>query len=102
ENVGVTTPPGPGPRLDGQLLKLLPLALLHVVDAEQVADVAHLGALPLVRLEPPHLAPAPVEHVADVVGGVPTLDAQLQEAPGQPALGHGGAVCLVGHSGSPP
>ena len=38
----------------------LPLTLGHVIDAEQVADVAHLGALPLVRLEPPHLAPAPV------------------------------------------
>src|SRR5215831_850149 len=102
ENIRVVTPPWPRARLDGQLLELLPLVLVDGVDAEQVPDIAHFGAFPLISLEPPHLAPAPVQHVADVVSGVPTLDAQLEKAPGQPALGYGGAVCLVGHSGSPP
>src|SRR5262249_44502514 len=102
EDVGVITPPGPGARLYGQILELFPLVVIDGVDTEQVADITHFGAFPLVCLETAHLAPAPVQHVADMIGCVPTLDAQLKEAPGQPALGYGGAVRLVAHSGSPP
>jgi len=65
---------------------------------EQVPDVAHLGALPLVGLEAAHLAPAPVQNVADMVGGIAAGDAKLGEALRQAALGDRRAVGIVGHT----
>src|SRR3984885_9743721 len=82
EDRGVLPPPGPCPGPDGQLLEFGAFLFADAVDPQEVPDVAHLGALPVVGLEPAHLAPAPVEQVAYVVGGVPGGAPQLGEAAG--------------------
>src|SRR5216683_2060617 len=63
---------------DREIFDLVPLPGVHAVDPEQVSDVAHLGTFPLIGLKTADLAPPPVEHVTDVVGGVTALDTQLQ------------------------
>src|SRR6185437_12763276 len=77
EDVLVVTPPRPDPGLHGQVLDLSATVLVDLVEPQQVPDVAHLRALPLVGLEPAYLAATPVQHVADVVGRVTGLDAHL-------------------------
>src|SRR5579859_5214032 len=97
EDLGVLPPPGPGPGPDGQVLDLFGLGPVDAVDADEVPDVAHLGTLPLVGLEPADLAAAPVQDVAGVVGGVAGPDPGRGQLPGKPTLGDGGTVGVIAH-----
>src|SRR3984885_1636689 len=101
EDLRVLPPPGPGPGPDGQVLDLFGLGSLDAVDPDEVPDVAHLGALPLVGLEAADLAAAPVQDVAGVVRGVAGPDPRRGQLPGKPTLGDGGTVGVIAHSGSP-
>src|ERR1700722_16815815 len=67
EDLAVFTPPGPNPAAHRELFDLLALRALNLVDPDEVADIAHLGPLPLIGLKPADLAAAPVQDVADVV-----------------------------------
>src|SRR6202034_4536175 len=100
EDLGHVPPPGPGARLDRQFLDLVLDHIPNLIDADQVPDVAHLRALPLVGLETAHLAASPVQDVTDVVSGISGILARLAQQAGKTALGDGAAVRVVSHAGS--
>src|SRR5262249_17397395 len=95
-------PPWPGAGPYREILDFLTLGFVDTVNPQKIPDIAHLGTFPLVGLESPDFAPPPVEHVADMVGGVAALNAQLKQLPGKTTLRYGGAVGIVAHAGSPP
>src|SRR5216683_1436501 len=101
EDLRIVTPPGPGSGADGQLLDFVLLFFFDAIYADKVPDVAHLGPFPLVGLEAADLAPAPVQDVAGMVGGVARPEPRRGELAGQPTLGDGGTVGFIAHSGFP-
>src|SRR5215469_17462213 len=101
EDLAVVSPPGPDPAVHRQFLDLFALLAFDAVDADEVADVAHLRALPLVGLEAADLAAPPVQNVADMVGGVPGFRPEFREAPGQPSFRDGRAIGVIAHPAPP-
>src|SRR5258708_15111041 len=101
EDVLVVTPPWPDPGPHSQVLDLPSVALVYLVEPQQVPDVAHLRALPLIGLEPAYLAAAPVQHVADVVGRVAGLDAHLRQLASKQQFRDGRTVGVIAHRRPP-